>query len=140
MRANIGARTVLFGAVAAMLLGAASPAAAYRLVPADAVAYFDLDGDQMLAWNEVEAAARKAFARLDKAGTGRIPFADVADRLNRRQFDAVNPDHDGTLEIDEWLALARKRFEAADQNRDGKLTRSELGRPAGKALVDLLME
>ena len=135
--------TVIATAIAAVSVGlviAPQPVAAYSMRPADAIAYLNRDGDERLDWSEIDYAARRAFTRLDRKGDGRIPFADLADRLNRRSFDAVNPDKDGTLELDEWMALVRRRFDAADQSHDGKLTRKELVTPAGKALLDLLLE
>lgn len=130
----------VIAAVSAGLAAAPQPAAAYSMRPADAIAYLNRDGDERLDWSEIDYAARRAFTRLDRKGDGRIPFADLAGRLNRRSFDAVNPDKDGTLEIDEWMALVRRRFDAADQSHDGRLTRKELATPAGKALLDLLLE
>jgi hypothetical protein len=40
--------------------------------------------------------------------------------------------------VDEYLALVEKRFNAADTDHDGTLSKAELKSPAGRALARLL--
>jgi len=51
---------------------------------------------------------------------------------------AADPDHDGTLTKEEFLAVVEKRFTAADPDKDGTLDRKELRSSAGRALVLLV--
>ena len=50
----------------------------------------------------------------------------------------ADPDNDGTLTKDEYLALVAQRFKAADSDGDGTLDEKELRAPAGRALLKLL--
>ena len=59
-------------------------------------------------------------------------------RLSKKDLEAADPDKDGTLTKDEYLALVEARFKAADPDNDGKLDAKELNSPAGKDLVKLL--
>jgi hypothetical protein len=51
---------------------------------------------------------------------------------------AADPDNDGTLTINEYLAVVTQRFDAADPDKDGTLDAKELRSPAGRALLRLL--
>ena len=42
--------------------------------------------------------------------------------------------------MDEWLTIARQRFNAADANKDGKLTAKELDSPAGQELIKMIVK
>jgi Ca2+-binding EF-hand superfamily protein len=50
----------------------------------------------------------------------------VGSRIGRNEFSAVDPDHDGTLTKDEYLALVEKLFKRADTDGDGTLDAKEL--------------
>jgi hypothetical protein len=50
----------------------------------------------------------------------------------------ADPDHDGTLTKDEYLAVVEQRFGAANPDRDGTLDAKELNSKAGQALLRLL--
>jgi Ca2+-binding EF-hand superfamily protein len=58
--------------------------------------------------------------------------------LSAKELAAADPDHDGTLTLDEYLAVVEQRFHAADPDNDGTLDAKELSSPAGKALLRLL--
>jgi hypothetical protein len=58
--------------------------------------------------------------------------------LSARELAAADPDHDGTLSLDEYLALVEKRFHAANPDGDGTLDAKELRTPAGRTLLRLL--
>ena len=49
-----------------------------------------------------------------------------------------DPDRDGTLTLDEYLAVVERRFNAANPDKDGTLDAKELNSRAGKALLRLL--
>ena len=50
----------------------------------------------------------------------------------------ADPDHDGTLSKDEYLAIVEQRFNAADSDHDGTLDAKELHSSAGVSLVRLV--
>jgi Ca2+-binding EF-hand superfamily protein len=58
--------------------------------------------------------------------------------LSAKEFAAADPDKDGTLTKDEYLAVIEQRFKAADPDNDGTLDAKELSNPAGRALLRLL--
>jgi Ca2+-binding EF-hand superfamily protein len=59
-------------------------------------------------------------------------------RLNAKDFAAADPDNDGTLDKNEFLALVEKRFKAADPDNDGTIDAKELKSAAGRSLVRVL--
>jgi Ca2+-binding EF-hand superfamily protein len=63
---------------------------------------------------------------------------ELANRLTRKELAAADPDHDGTLTKDEYLAVVEQRFSAADPDHDGTLDARELNSKAGQALLRLL--
>jgi hypothetical protein len=58
--------------------------------------------------------------------------------LSARELAAADPDHDGTLTVDEYLVVVERRFNAANPDKDGTLDARELNTRAGKALLRLL--
>jgi hypothetical protein len=58
--------------------------------------------------------------------------------LTAKELAAADPDHDGTLTKDEYLAVVEQRFGAADSDHDGTLDAKELNTKAGRALLRLL--
>jgi hypothetical protein len=77
------------------------------------------------------ASQRQLRSVLDKAETAGL--------VTDAEWKAYNKDHDGALELDEWLNIVRARFRAADSKKDGKLTAQELDSPAGQALLKLVV-
>ena len=63
---------------------------------------------------------------------------ELKGRVSKKALKAADPDSDGTLDKNEYLALVEARFRAADPDNDGTLDAKELKTPAGKALVSLL--
>ena len=45
--------------------------------------------------------------------------------MSAREFAAADPDHDGTLTLDEYLAVVEQRFNAANPDEDGTLNATE---------------
>jgi hypothetical protein len=69
------------------------------------------------------------LVKLDHDAT--LERKETAGRLTEADWKAVNKDRDYTIEMDEWLTVARQRFNAADANKECKLTSKELdSRPA----------
>ena len=58
--------------------------------------------------------------------------------LGKKEFKAADPDNDGTLTKDEYLAIVEKLFKKADVNNDGTLDAKELKSKAGRALKRLI--
>ena len=63
---------------------------------------------------------------------------ELRGRLNAKDFAAADPDNDGTLDKNEFLALVEKRFNAANPDNDGTLDAKELKTAAGRSLARLL--
>jgi Ca2+-binding EF-hand superfamily protein len=63
---------------------------------------------------------------------------ELKGRLTAKELAAADPDHDGTLTLDEYLAIVEQRFNAADPDKDGTLDAKELKSHAGRALLRLL--
>jgi Ca2+-binding EF-hand superfamily protein len=55
-----------------------------------------------------------------------------------KEFKAADPDNDGTLSKDEYLAMVEKRFKAADPDNDGTVSAAEFKTAAGRSLSKLL--
>ncbi len=78
------------------------------------------------------------FAKLDRDHDGTLDRRELAGRLTATELEAADPDHDGTLTIDEYLAVVERRFNAANPDKDGNLDAKELNTRAGQALLRLL--
>ena len=82
--------------------------------------------------------------RLLQGGfTGLFPIwgrdsRELARRLSPKQLAAADPDHDGTLTKDEYLAVVEQRFRNADPDHDGTLDAKELNSAAARPLLRLL--
>lgn len=98
----------------------------------------DTDNDGTVDLAEAKAAASKLFDRLEHDKDGTLDKHELTRRLSAKELAAADPDHDGTLSKDEYLALVEARFHAADPDHDGTLDAKELNSPAGKALLKLL--
>jgi Ca2+-binding EF-hand superfamily protein len=59
-------------------------------------------------------------------------------RVNAKDFAAADPDNDGTLDKNEFLALVEKRLNAADPDKDGTIDAKEIKSAGGRSLVQLL--
>ena len=72
-------------------------------------------------------AATALFDKLNKDSDNTIDTKELQGRLSKKDLEAADPDKDGTLMKDEYLALVEARFKAADPDNDGKLDAKELG-------------
>jgi len=132
----ISRRKALAAAVT-VLIGAATPAFA-RKKNSTLVGQFDLDHDGTVDLAEAKKAASDTFDKLDVNKAGKLGFQELGGRLRRSEFAAADPDKDGTLTKDEYLALVEQRFQAADKDKDGTLSSWEFHTAKGRALVHLL--
>ena len=79
------------------------------------------------------ASNRRRVGALIRAASG-----ELRGRLGAREYAVADPDKDGTLSKDEYLAIVEQRFKAADSDNDGTLTAKELNSRAGRSLLRLL--
>ena len=129
-------RRTVFTVALAALVGVAAPAlAATKTGP---VARFDTDNDGTVDLNEAKKAASELFDKLDTDKDGTLDFKELNGRLTHKEFTAADPDNDGTLSKDEYLAVVEKRFKAADPDNDGTVSAAELKTAAGRSLSQLL--
>jgi hypothetical protein len=78
------------------------------------------------------------FDRLERDKDGTLDKHELSRRLSAKELAAADPDHDGTLTKEEYLAVVEQRFGAADPDHDGTLDAKELKSSAGRALLRLL--
>ncbi len=117
------------------LLAGTLPALAKSSHP---VRMFDTDGDGTIDLAEAKKAASALFDRLERDRDGTLDKHELARRLSPKELAAADPDHDGTLTREEYLAVVEQRFSAADPDHDGTLDARELNSRAGQALLRLL--
>jgi EF hand len=98
----------------------------------------DTDNDGTVDLAEAKKAASALFDKLEKDKDGTLDKRELARRLSPKELAAADPDHDGTLSKEEYLALVEQRFHAADPDNDGTLDAKELNSKAGRALLRLL--
>ena len=98
----------------------------------------DTDNDGTVDLAEAKAAASATFDRLERDKDGTLDKRELSRRLSAKELAAADPDHDGTLTKDEYLAVVEQRFKAADPDHDGTLDAKELNSSAGRALMRLL--
>jgi Ca2+-binding EF-hand superfamily protein len=98
----------------------------------------DTDNDGTVDLAEAKAAASALFDRLEHDKDGTLDKHELSGRLSAKELAAADPDHDGTLTKEEYLAVVEARFSAADPDHDGTLDAKELKSSAGRALLRLL--
>ena len=86
----------------------------------------DTDNDGTVDLAEAKAAASALFDKLERDKDGTLDKHELARRLSAKELAAADPDHDGTLTKDEYLAVVEQRFSAADPDHDGTLDAKEL--------------
>jgi hypothetical protein len=120
-----------------MLATVGSPALARRSTGA---IFTSVDADKDGTVSEVEArqAASALFDRVDTDKDGTLDENELRGHLTGQELQAGDPDHDGTLTKDEYLAQVEQRFKAADANHDEKLKIDEFTSASGAALVKLI--
>jgi len=129
-------RRKVFTMALTALLGVAAPAlAATKSGPRTP---FDTDNDGTVDIDEAKKAASALFDKLDTDKDGTLDVKELKGRLTQKEFTAADPDNDGTLTNDEFLAVVEKRFKAADPDNDGTVSAAELKTAAGRSLGRLL--
>jgi Ca2+-binding EF-hand superfamily protein len=81
---------------------------------------------------------RRLFDKLDTDKDGTLDVKELKGRLTQKEFTAADPDNDGTLSKDEYLAVVEKRFKAADPDNDGTVSAAEFKTATGRSLSQLL--
>jgi Ca2+-binding EF-hand superfamily protein len=128
---------MVFSLAVGTLLAAGLPVSA-KSRRSDPIRMLDTDNDGTVDLAEAKKAASALFDRLDRDKDGTLDKRELARRLSAKELAAADPDHDGTLTKDEYLAVVEQRFAAADPDHDGTLDAKELSSPAGQALLRLL--
>jgi Ca2+-binding EF-hand superfamily protein len=130
-------RTVVFSLSVGTLLATMLPAMA-KSRGMNLIRMFDTDNDGTVDLAEAKKAASALFDKLERDNDGTLDKRELARRLSAKELAAADPDHDGTLTKDEYLAVVEQRFGAADPDHDGTLDTKELNSSAGRALLRLL--
>lgn len=134
----ISRRTMVFSLTVGTLLASAWPALAKSGGMSRVIRMLDTDNDGTVDLAEAKKAASALFDRLERDKDGTLDKRELARRLSAKELAAADPDHDGTLTKDEFLAVVEQRFAAADPDHDGTLDAKELNSRAGQALLRLL--
>jgi hypothetical protein len=104
-------RSTILGTISlTVFLGAglvlhSAPAA---LAASDVISKHDKDSDKTLDLAEVTAAASAQFDKLNKDSDDTLDSKEVKGVLGNEEFKAADPDNDGTLTKDEYLAIVEK--------------------------------
>jgi Ca2+-binding EF-hand superfamily protein len=133
----ISRRTFIASLAVGTLLAAALPVSAKSL-HSNLIRLLDTDNDGTVDLAEAKAAASAMFDRLERDKDGTLDKHELSRRLSAKELAAADPDHDGTLTKEEYLAVVEQRFSAADPDHDGTLDAKELNSSAGRALLRLL--
>ena len=128
-------RTMVFSLAAGALFAAILPVAAKSR---GLIRMLDTDNDGTVDLAEAKKAASALFEKLELDKDGTLDKRELARKLSAKELAAADPDHDGTLTKDEYLAVVEQRFGAADPDHDGTLDAKELNTAAGRALLRLL--
>ena len=120
------------------LIPVTAPAQAKRLSIVDTfLRQWDADRDGTLSLDEVKKATTARFNALDRDHDGTLDRRELGATVTAWQFRRADPDKDRTLDKNEYLALVEKLFRAADKDHDGTLDRKELNSWAGRFLLRL---
>jgi Ca2+-binding EF-hand superfamily protein len=133
----ISRRAIVFALTGGTLLATAWPVFA-KAARTKAIQMLDTDNDGSVDLAEAKKAAAAVFDKLERDKDGTLDKRELSRRLSAKELAAADPDHDGTLTKDEYLALVEQRFKAADPDNDGTLDAKELDTAAGRALIRLL--
>jgi Ca2+-binding EF-hand superfamily protein len=104
----------------------------------NAIRMLDTDNDGTVDLAEARKAASSLFDKLERDKDGTLDKHELSRRLSAKELAAADPDHDGTLTKDEYLAVVEQRFRSADPDHDGTLDAKELNTVGGRALLRLL--
>src|SRR5262249_39757201 len=116
----------------------AGPIQAATLSADAAIAKHNKDNDKTLDLTEVKAAAGQHFDAVNKDGDTTLEANEVKGIVGPKAFKEADPDNDGSLSKDEYLALVEKVFKKADPDNDGTVDAAELNSASGKTLRKLM--
>jgi Ca2+-binding EF-hand superfamily protein len=134
MRAKIKVIFRMMGATGVM--GAVSLALslnAFASIPSasEVLKKYDLDRDGTVTIQEITKSAEAQFEALDGDHDGTL---DKNEYAKAKMSPADDPDNDGTIDKTEYMNALKKRFAAADKKHDGKLGTKELNSKEGHSL------
>jgi Ca2+-binding EF-hand superfamily protein len=132
----ISRRTMVFSLAVGTLLAALPVSAKSRAM--SVIRMLDTDNDGTVDLAEAKKAGSAVFDKLERDKDGTLDKHELSQRMSAKELAAADPDHDGTLTKDEYLAVVEQRFKAADPDHDGTLDAKELNTAAGRALLRLL--
>ena len=98
----------------------------------------DTDNDGTVDLAEAKKAASALFDRLERDKDGTLDKRELARRLSAKELAAADPDHDGTLTKDEYLAVVEQRFAPPIRIMTGRSMPRNCIPRAGRALLRLL--
>ena len=124
--------------LSSVVLMESSPPVHARRSTASVFQMLDINKDGTVDEAESRQAASALFDRLDTDRDGTLDANELRGHLSNEELQSNDPDHDGTLTKDEYLAIVEQRFKAADANHDGKLKIDEFTSAPGAALVKLI--
>ena len=81
---------------------------------------------------------RRPSTSSRRTATRRSTAKEIGKRIGKKEFSAADPDEDGTITKDEYLAYAASLFKEADKDNEGTLDAKELKSKPGKALLQLM--
>jgi EF hand len=128
---------ILILMLSAALLVDGAPVHARRST-ASIFAAVDISKDGTVVEAEARQAASALFDRLDTDRDGTLDANELRGHISKEELQSNDPDHDGTLTKDEYLAIVDQRFKAADASHDRKLKIDEFTSVPGAALVKLI--
>jgi hypothetical protein len=79
-----------------------------------------------------EDSRGKRFDRADRNKDGRDQLSTSCLQPRRKAFAKLDKNGDGKLSFEEWAVTTIDKFNGADANRDGRLTRAEYATTAPK--------
>jgi Ca2+-binding EF-hand superfamily protein len=91
----------------------------------------DLDRDGTVTIQEITKSAEAQFAALDGDHDGTL---DKNEYAKAKMSPTDDPDNDGTIDKTEYMNVLKKRFATADKKHDGKLGAKELSSKEGQSL------
>jgi Ca2+-binding EF-hand superfamily protein len=119
-------------------LAAAAKPAGYGTGKDRFMAFFDSNGDNLVTMDELKAASKTRFDKMDADASGAVTHEEfvayVSERRQQRReqrFAFMDSNGDGQVSKDEYIAYksqrAAQRFERMDANQDNMMSAQEYG-------------